>query len=110
MKSNQLSQGSDRRVMYIEPKDDDSVLGGARIGWVRFSKSGKSVYYQGLRLERIAGGGIRGNYFDVESGNEYWVSGVKAKGDNRHPSETRVDVKIDEDALEAYNAIRGHDG
>ncbi|MEL6951017.1 MAG: hypothetical protein AAGM16_12985 [Pseudomonadota bacterium] len=107
MKTNQLTKGNDRRVMYIEPRDNGSGLGGARIGWVRFSKSGKSVYYRGLRLERIAGGGIRGNYFDVETGSEYWVSGVKAKGDNRHPSEAKVDVTIDEDALEEYHAIRG---
>ena len=29
------------------------------------------------RFQRLKGSGISGNYFDVETGDEYWISGVK---------------------------------
>ncbi len=37
-----------RRVMYVELKSDSNP---AWIGWVEFSKSGRSVYYRGRRLQ-----------------------------------------------------------
>ncbi len=42
----QLTQGRTRRLMYIECKEAAEDRGEARIGWVTFSKSGRSVYYQ----------------------------------------------------------------
>ena len=30
------------------------------------------------------GGGAQGNYFDAATGAEYWVSGVRKRGSNRH--------------------------
>ena len=71
MKHNQLTKGETRRVMYIENKDGDLYGSNARIGWVTFSKSGKSVYYKDKILQRATGGGIRSNYFDVKTGEEY---------------------------------------
>ncbi len=100
----QLTKGPRRRVMYVESKGGsiDGVQG--RIGWVSFSKTGQTVYYRGRTLQR--GGGVSGNFFDVESGEEYWVSGVKQRGSNTHPVERGIRVEVDPDAVEEYEAIR----
>jgi hypothetical protein len=42
--------GHKTRVMYIEYKGED-VVGPARIGRVRYSKTGKSIYYRGRRFD-----------------------------------------------------------
>jgi len=100
----QLTKGMRRRVMYVENKDGliDGVQG--RIGWVSFSKTGQSVYYRGRTLHK--GSGIRGNFRDVETGEEYWVSGLKRRGSNAHPVEWGVSIEVDPDALDEYRAIR----
>jgi hypothetical protein len=69
-------------LRYIELKTGlgDSP---AWIGRVTLSRSKTTVYFNGRALKR-AKGGISGNYFDVESGDEYWVSGVKKNGQDRH--------------------------
>ncbi len=110
MKANQLTRGSKRRLMYVESKS--GLIGGApaRIGWVTFSQSGRSIYYLGLQLSRIKGGGVRGNFMDVESGSEFWVSGVKRSGSNAHPSERSLAVEVDPDAMGAYEAHRAEGG
>lgn len=106
MSGSQLTRGEKRRLMYVEGKE--SLIDGARarIGWVTFSKSGRSVYYRGLTLSRLKGGGVSGNFFDAETGSEFWVSGVKRKGSNSHPTEGRIDVLVDDDAKEAYEEMR----
>ena len=105
MKNNQLTKGENRRVMYVENKDGDIDGVSARIGWVEFSKSGLSVYYRGHTLKRSKGGGISGNHYDEETGEEYWVSGIKKRGSNSHWAES-VDIFIDEDAKEEYERIK----
>ncbi|RLE33405.1 MAG: hypothetical protein DRJ61_07320 [Acidobacteria bacterium] len=105
MKTNQLTRGESRRVMYIENKDGDIDGVPARVGWVTFSKSGKSVYYRDRTLQRSGGQGIRGNYFDTETGDEYWVSGIKARGSNAHSAES-INVEVDADALEEYARLK----
>jgi hypothetical protein len=91
--------------MYVENKDGEIDGPRARIGWVQFSKSGLSLRYRGRHLARAKGGGIRGNYLDVETGEEYWVSGVKRSGSNVHWAES-VAVQIDDDARAEYSAVR----
>lgn len=93
------------RLMYIENKDGDIDGYSARIGWVNFSKSGRTIYYRDLVLSRIKGRGISGNHICEETGQEYWVSGVKKNGSNTHPAEP-VEVYIDEDAVDEYHRIR----
>lgn len=84
--------------MYIENKSD-GLNGPARIGWVTFSKSGKSIYYKDRRFEFLKGNGFKANYFDVETGEEYWISGCKKKGGDRlYPGL----IEIDSDALAEY--------
>jgi hypothetical protein len=102
---NQLNRGLKRRLMYVENKDGviDGVV--ARIGWVEFSRSGKTVYYRGRELVSIGGRGVRGNFMDGATREEYWVSGVKLRGSNAHWAE-KVIPEIDPDALEEYRAMR----
>jgi len=100
----QLNRGLKRRVMYVECKD--GLLDGvsARVGWVTFSKTGQTVYYRGRTLQK--GNGVSGNFFDVESGEEYWVSGVKKRGSNAHSGERATSIEIDPDAMDAYRAAK----
>ena len=102
----QLTRGLKRRLMYIENKQGDIDGAVARIGWVTFSKSGKSVKYRGRCLSPSKGQGLLGNYFDDQNGEEYWVSGVKRSGSNAHPDK-HVAVTVDDDAAEAYQELRG---
>jgi len=104
MKNNQLTKGEKRRVMYVENKNGSIDGIDARIGWVTFSKSGRSVYYRGKTLKRAKGGGISGNHFDEETGEEYWVSGIKKRGSNAHWAES-ASIVVDDDAKEEYESI-----
>jgi hypothetical protein len=101
MKSTQLTQGKQRRLMYVENKSGAIDGFQARIGWVTFSKTGNTVYYRGLVLNRLKGGGVSGNFADADTGSEFWVSGVKKRGSNVHWA-TSVQVHIDEDARLEY--------
>ena len=103
----QLQQGQSRRVMYIENKEGDIDGYSARIGWVTFSRSGRSIYYRDRELKRIKGGGVSGNYYCDATGEEYWVSGVKRRGSNAHWAE-KVSLHIDEDAVAEYESIRSN--
>jgi hypothetical protein len=99
----QLTRGLVRRLMYVENKNGDIDGEDARIGWVTFSKTGRTVYYRGLELRKARG--VRGNFLDARNRDEYWVSGVKTRGSNVHPCES-ASVVIDDDALEAYAEMR----
>ncbi len=93
----QLTRGLKRRRMYIENKEGEIDGARARIGWVSFSKTGQTIYYRGRALLKINGGGVRGNFLDIDTREEYWVSGVKKRGSNVHSTE-HVEVLIDDDA------------
>jgi len=71
-------------IKYLELKTGFSDNGPAWIGLVSFSKSGKTIYFDGKAFQSLNGTGINGNYFDLESGNEYWISGVKKDMSDRH--------------------------
>ena len=105
MKANQLNRGSRRRLMCVENKSGDIDGVAARIGWVSFSNSGKSVLYRNRELCRIKGGGIRGNYVDAATGDEYWVSGVKTRGSNTHWAES-TQFQVDDDAADEYRRLK----
>ena len=91
--------------MYIENKDGNIDGVAARIGWAEFSRTGRTVYYRGRELASIGGRGIRGNFIDAATREEYWVSGVKQRGSNTHWAE-QVGVEIDPDAIDAYQALK----
>ena len=87
-----------QRIMYIEYKGE-GIAGPARIGLVKFSKSGKSMHYDGKTFETLKGTGFKANYFDVETGEEYWISGCRKDGKDALYS---TEVTIDEDIREEY--------
>jgi len=87
--------------MYIEPKSGHGVRGPARIGRVSFSATGKTIYYGGQSFQSCKGQGIGANYFDVETGDEYWISGPKKNGQDRHWA-GGGDVHIDADIADEY--------
>ena len=93
-----------RRVMYVELKTGYADNGPASIGWVTFSKSGGSIYYRGRTLQR--GNVVSGNYYDVDTREEFWVSGVKKNRQDRHWAGSSA-VEIEPDAVDEYQRIIG---
>ncbi len=87
------------RIMYIEDKSK-SLNGPARIGRVRFSKTWRTLYYAG-RTFRSLKGGYKANYFDVETGDEFWISGCRKDGCDRL-YRSNLPIEIDDDVREEY--------
>ena len=99
-------QGMRREIKYVELKSGFNDDGPASISWVTFSKTGRTLYYRGRSLQRIIRGGAGSNHIDVETGEEYWISGVKKDRQDRHWAGKGV-VEIDDDAREEYERITG---
>jgi hypothetical protein len=74
---------SRERLLYVECKTGGHA-GEAWIGLVTFSKAGTTIYFNGLAYRSLKGRGFSANYADVETGEEYWITGVKKRGTNRH--------------------------
>jgi hypothetical protein len=87
--------------MYIEFKGEGLRGGEARIGRVSLSKRGKTLRYRGKSFQSLKGQGFKANYYEVESGDEYWISGCKRDGSDRLYGE-RVPVEIDDDVRVEY--------
>jgi hypothetical protein len=84
--------------MYIEYKGN-GLVGPARIGRVTYSKTRKSLTYRGKEFGSLKGTGFKANYAEVESGEQYWISGCKKDGlDSLYPNL----VEIDNDVREEY--------
>lgn len=99
--------GHKTRIMYIESKAG-SLSGPARIGRVSFSKTGKSITYKSQTFQSQKGAGFKSNYFDVETGDPYWISGPRKDGADRLYPESSSPIEIDEDVREEYwRVIRG---
>lgn len=71
-------------IKYVELKSGFSGNGPAWIGLVSFSKSGKTIYFDGKAFQRMGSARIQGNFMDIISGDEYWISGVKKDLSDRH--------------------------
>ena len=91
------------RVMYIECKKE-GVEGPAVIGRVYFSKSGKTLYYKGLKFQSLKGAGFKANFFETQSGDHYWISGPR-KDENNRLYGGNSGVLVDEDVREEYAAL-----
>lgn len=95
------------RIMYIEDKSD-ILNGDARIGRVTLSKSGQSLQYAGRTFQRLGGRGFKANYFDVETGNHFWISGPRKDGRDRLYDGSTKPVEIDDDVkAEYWTEVRG---
>ena len=71
----------------------------------RCRSQAESVYFNGKALKRSTPGGL-GNYYDVETADSYWVSGVKKKGGDRHWA-GHGKITIDAGAVDEYLQITG---
>ena len=86
-------------LRYIELKSGYSDNGPAWIGFVKLSRTGTTVYFNDKAFRRYRG--ISGNYIDIESGEEYWISGVKKDGTDRvHGASGKI--VIAENAVDEY--------
>ncbi|MHB8872851.1 MAG: hypothetical protein ACYC8T_04120 [Myxococcaceae bacterium] len=67
----------------------------------------KTIYYRGRAFGSLKGRGFKSNYVDLETGDEYWISGPRRDGqDQLYASNVRTE--IDEDVRTEYWAeIRG---
>ncbi|HVU45504.1 MAG TPA: hypothetical protein VHD85_05240 [Terracidiphilus sp.] len=103
------------RIMYIEYKGSGFKLdqfgnqrfstgtlhGSARIGRVTFSRTEATLHYDGRFFQSLKGSGFKANYFDIETGEQYWISGPRGDGvDRLYKSDWPVE--IDEDIREEY--------
>jgi len=74
-------------LRYIELKSGHSDNGPAWIGYVTPSKTGRTLYFNGRGFMKLKGqrrGASGGNYADMETGESFWISGVKKNGQDRH--------------------------
>ena len=93
------------RIMYIENKSDGTGLEGpARIGRVYFSKSSKTLYYRSMKFQSLKGSGFKANYFEVESGDHYWISGPRKDCHDGLYSDNNGAI-IDDDIAEEYRKM-----
>lgn len=93
------------RIMYIEYKGDDGLEGAARIGRLYFSKTGKTLYYKGWRFQSLKGRGFKSNYFNLESGDYFWISGPRKDQSDRLYGGNK-DVVVDEDVRAEYEQMK----
>jgi len=86
--------------MYIERKAGN-LTGPARIGRVTYSKSGATIYYRGKAFRSLKGRGFKANYYEVETGEEYWISGPRKDGCDAL-YQTNIPTEIDGDVRAEY--------
>jgi hypothetical protein len=104
--------GHKTRIMYLENKGGEIVerwslqvpsggelTGPGRIGRVTFSKTGKSMYYDGKTFYRFEG--FKSNYVCEQTGETYWISGPKKRGCDALYA-TNIATRIDDDVREEY--------
>lgn len=115
-------------LRYIELKSGYADTGPVWIGYATQSKTARTLYFNGRGLMKLKGqrrGESGGNYIDMETGESFWISGVKKNGENRHwAGSGRVLVeaaavaeyleaigakKLDQSRCEVTNAIRETD-
>ena len=92
------------RIMYIERKAG-SLTGPARIGRVRYSKTRATIHYRGREFRSLKGRGFKANYYDVETGEEYWISGPRKDGRDALYV-TNIPTEIDGDVKDEYWRMR----
>ena len=91
-------------LIYVELKTGHSDNGPAWIGNGFYNRTRKTVYFNGNVL--CMSQGTSGNHIDLETGEKYWISGVKKNGTDRHPAGSGS-IEIDESVVDEYLALRG---
>lgn len=88
-----------KKLTYIEQCTGYSHNGPAWISIIEFSRTGSTAYFNGMSLKKSAG--VVGNFFGIETGDEYWLSGVKKNCGDRHWAGGGI-VYVDIDAESDY--------
>ncbi|MFJ3957251.1 hypothetical protein [Arthrobacter sp. NPDC090010] len=90
------------RIMYVQLKTGfNTDAGPAWISRVRFSKTWRTAYFQGRTLRRW--NSFDGNFVDVDTDEEFWLSGPKRdRSDARYG---RGVPSVDEDVQQEYAAF-----
>jgi hypothetical protein len=91
-----------KEILYVELIQIYDHKGPAWIGYGQFSKSGRSVYFNGKVFTKEQG--VIGNHFDIENGDEYWISGIKKNGEDRHRYGSGK-IHIDKSVIDDYLKI-----
>ena len=91
-------------LMYVELKTGYSDDGPAWIGYVKTSKTKKTIYFNDHAFQKYTGN--YSNYIDVETGDEYWISGLKRRESNRHWA-GHGKIMIDRRAVKEYLSLIG---
>ena len=95
------------RIMYIEDKSG-GLTGPGRIGLVQFSKTGATLHYGGRSFRGLKGEGFKANYFDVDSGDQFWISGPRRDGSDGLYGRITQPEDVDADVAETYwREVRG---
>jgi hypothetical protein len=68
---------------------------------VTYSKTGATIYYRGKEFRSLKGAGFKANFHDVETGEEYWISGPRKDGDDALYA-TNIRTEIDSDVSDEY--------
>ena len=84
-------------IMYIEERSGVAALE-ANIGKVSLSKTGKTLEYEGRKFQSLKGVGCKANYFDIETGDHFWISKCHKDGnDGLYKTKVFVDKQIREE-------------
>jgi hypothetical protein len=94
------------RIMYLELKSEYEHDGPAWIGKVGFSRTGTTIYFNNKAFKKFHTPGFSANYYDLETQEEYWISGVKKNGKDRHWAGNGK-IKIDGKSVVEYLSITG---
>jgi hypothetical protein len=96
-------------IKYIEHKPSEHTdRATAWIARVWPSSTGRTLYFNDMALKRCSG--FDSNHYDLVSGDNYWVTGVKKKGSNRHWGGTSP-IQIEQSLVEWYEGYvkdKGH--
>lgn len=90
--------------MYIELKSGYSDNGPAWIGLATFSRTMTTVYFNNKAFKKSRG--VGSNFYDIETGDAYWISGVKKNGEDRHWAGNGK-ILIDKKVVDDYLKITG---
>lgn len=91
------------RIMFVQLKTGYQVdQGPAWISRVRFTKTYATAYWHDRTLRRALGM-FDANFYDLETEEQFWLSGPhRDQGDTRY---SQIRPTVDDDAREAYEAF-----
>jgi len=86
--------------MYIQSKAG-GLVGPARIGRVFYNERGCTLRYGKKEFPSLKGRGFKSNYREINTGDEYWISGPRRDGADRLYV-SNIPVDVDEDVRGEY--------